>query len=133
MTKQQKKQLVISESMRYIDNALETLKTKAKPVGYFYEDPKYVKAAGHYAYHGVLYAINETGLVKTKKGQRLDVKDYQNALAKENKKMLHYFNQCYEIFHLQLGYDGFANKKTLPVYVDFAKELIVWAANKAAA
>ena len=131
MTRTEKKQQVIQESMRYIDNARDTLKTKAKPVGYFFEDPKYVKAAGHFAYHGVLYALKQSGLVQLKKGQRADVKDFQQALANENRKMLHYFNQCYEIFHLQLGYDGVANKKTLPVYFDFAEELIVWAAGKA--
>jgi hypothetical protein len=132
MTKQERKQQVINESMRYIDNAIETLKTKAKPVGYFYEDPKYVKAAGHYAYHGVLYALKQSGLVQLKKGQRADVKDFQQALANENRKMLHYFNECYTEFHLKLGYDGVANKKTLPVYFDFAKTLITWAASKSA-
>jgi uncharacterized protein DUF5618 len=133
MTKMQKKQLIVNESMRYIDNALETLKTKAKPVGDFYEDQKYVKAAGHYAYHGVLYALNQTGLLKLKKGQRPDVKDYRGILAKENRKMLHNFNLCYETFHLSLGYDGIAYKKTLPAYIKCAEELIQWAANKAAA
>ena len=133
MTKPQKKQLVINESMRYIDNALETLKTKAKPVGDFYEDPKYVKAAGHYAYHAVLHALDEAKLLKLKKGQRADVRDYKEALAKENRKMLHYFNECYEIFHLKLGYDGVASKRTLPVYIGYAKQLIQWAATKAAA
>ena len=133
MTKPQKKQLIVNESMRYIDNALETLKTKAKPVGDFYEDKKYVRVAGHCAYHAVLYAINEAGLVKLKRTQRPDVKDYRNALSKENRKMLDYFNSCYQIFHIELGYDGFADKKTLPIYITRAKELIQWAATKAAA
>ena len=133
MTKPQKKQLVINESMRYIDNALEILKTKAKSNYTTYEDKKYVRMAGHTAYHGILYAINEAGLVKLKKGQRPDVKDYMAALAKENGKMKDYFNVCYQIFHIELGYDGFADKKTLPIYISRAKELIQWAANKAAA
>ena len=63
MTKTQKKQLVINESMRYLNNSLEILKTKAKTTFIFYEDKKHVRVAGHTAYLGVLYAINETGLV----------------------------------------------------------------------
>ena len=133
MTKLQKKQLVINESMRYINNAKDVLKEKARLSGDFYEDKKYVKAAGHYVYNGILHAINEAGIVKLKKGQRPDVKDYVGALAKENKKMLNYFNQCYQTFHLDWGYDGIANKRTLPVYMEYATELITWAANKAAA
>ena len=132
MTKLQKKQLIITESMRYIDNALEILKTKAKPTYTAYEDKKYVRLAGHAAYHSILHAINEAGLVKTKRGQRLDVKDYISAL-KENKKMQDYFSTLYQIFHIDAGYDGFASKRTLPVYIGYAKQLIQWAANKAAA
>ena len=59
MNKLERKQQVLHESIPYIDNALETLNTKAKPVGYFYEDPTYVKAAGHCAYDGVLYALKQ--------------------------------------------------------------------------
>ena len=134
MTKIQKKQFVISESMRYIDNAKELLKTKAKLNYVTYDDKKYVRLAGHAAYHGVLHAINEAGLIKLKKGQRLDVKDYVAALSKENGKMKDYFNACYDIFHITAGYDGFAEKVSFHNCIDkYAKPLIEWAATKAAA
>jgi hypothetical protein len=133
MTVTQKKKLIIDESQRYIDNALDILKTKAKPNYVTYEDKKYVRLAGHAAYHAILHAMNEAGLVKLKKGQRHDVKDYVAALAKSNRKMLDYFNACYQAFHIDAGYDGFAAQKTFPTYVGYAKELIQWAATKAAA
>ena len=84
-------------------------------------------------HHAILHAMNEAGLVKLKKGQRHDVKDYVAALAKSNRKMLDYFNACYQAFHIDAGYDGFAAQKTFPTYVGYAKELIQWAATKAAA
>jgi len=133
MTKMQKKQLVINESTRYLDNALEILKTKAKPTFISYEDKKYVRMAGHTAYLGILYAINETGLVNLKKGQRPDGKDYIAVLAKENGKMKDYFNACYQVFHIDAGYDGFADKRKFPEYIKDAKILIEWAASKASA
>ena len=133
MTKPQKKQLIVNESMRYLDNALEILKTKAKPTYTSYQDKKYVRMAGHTAYHAILHAINEAGLVQVKKGQRLDVKDYIAALAKENGKMKDYFNDCYQGFHIEAGYDGYAHQKVFPIYIKQAKEFIAWAAGKAAA
>ena len=132
MTKPQKKQLIVNESMRYLDNALDILRTKAKPTYTAYEDKKYVRLAGHAAYHSILHAINEAGLVKTKRGQRLDVKDYISAL-KENKKMQDYFSTLYQVFHIEAGYDGFLYKKNLSAYIKDAKQLIQWAAAKAAA
>ncbi len=68
-----------------------------------------------------------------KKGQRADVRDYQEALGKQNKKMLNYFNDCYEILHLNAGYDGYGHKKHLRIAFSSAEQLIKWAASKAAA
>lgn len=122
---------VLIEAMRYIDNAQEILRTKAKRVGDVYEDKKYVKMAGHTAYTGILFALDNCGIMpQTKKNQRLDVKDYQSVLAKQNKTMLNYFNECYEQLHLVAGYDGYGNKKYLTLSLQSANKLIDWAANK---
>ena len=45
-----------AEAMRYIDNAKEILREKAKKEDGLYQDKKYVKMAGHTAYSGVLLA-----------------------------------------------------------------------------
>jgi hypothetical protein len=124
---------VYTEAMRYINNAIEILKTKADLKDNYYQDKKYVKMAGHTAYAGVLYAIDKTNLLRAiKKNQRRDVMDYQAALAKENKKMLNYFVDCYEYLHLVAGYDGVGSKKYLQLVLQDAQTLIRWASNKAA-
>jgi hypothetical protein len=136
MSREEKEQLKLSvynEGMRYLDNAVKTLNEKAKPRGIIYDDKKYVRTAGHQAYCGVLYALDKTGLIKLKSNQRPDVKDYREALAKNNRKMLDYFNHCYKEFHLDYGYDGMGNPRTLKEYMKYAEDLIRWAANKAAA
>jgi hypothetical protein len=122
---------VFTESMRYIDNAIDILNNKAKREGEIYRDKKYVKMAGHTAYTGILYALDNANLITLKKGQRADVKDYIAALAKQNKKMLDHFNDCYEVLHLMAGYDGYGNKKYLTNSIKNAEQLITWAANKA--
>ncbi len=123
---------VYNESMRYLENAIDILNTKAKRDGDYYLDKKYVKMAGHTAYTGVLYALNSMSLISLKKGQRADVRDYQEALGKHNKKILNYFNDCYEQLHLVAGYDGYGHKKVFSIAFSSAEQIIKWAAHKAA-
>lgn len=94
---------------------------------------KHVKMAGNTAYTGVLYALDHTNILPplAKKTQRRDVKDYQEALAKVNKKMLGYYVSCYQQLHLVAGYDGVGNKQVLQISLTDATELITWASNRA--
>ena len=129
MTKTQKKYVVYNEAMRYVNNAIEILSEKAKTEGDKYIDKKYIKMAGHTAYTGVLYALDNTHILPPLKGrQRRDVKDYVAALSKENKKMLGHFNECYEYLHLVAGYDGHARVSLVKSVLKDAKQLIQWAA-----
>ena len=70
----------IEEAERYMRNARKVLSEKAEKEGNFYLDKKYVKAAGNYAWNGVLVALDAVTDVRKnlKKGQRLDFKDGNN-------------------------------------------------------
>ena len=124
---------VLTEALRYIDNAKEILKTKGKLENSLYSDKKYVKMAGHTAYTGILYALDHANILPplAKRTQRRDVKDYQEALGKVNKKMLGYYVSCYQQLHLVAGYDGVGQKEHLRISLSDATELITWASNRA--
>ncbi|GHT76795.1 hypothetical protein AGMMS50262_16020 [Bacteroidia bacterium] len=51
----------IKEAERYMQNARTVLSEKAEKEGYYYKDKKYVKAAGNYAWNGVLVALGYDG------------------------------------------------------------------------
>ena len=66
------------EAVRYIENALEILRTKAKKKDRYYEDVKYVKMACGTAYSGVLLALDAylelKGMpLEKKKGSQISV------------------------------------------------------------
>lgn len=104
----------IYEPYRYLENAKLVLKKKAKKEGRYYIDSKYVKAAGHYAYSGILIALNDwieiqlgQKIPKRAKGKRgVDLDFYRSFLKTRNKKMLKYYNEAYNSLHLYAGYDG---------------------------
>ncbi|RME15994.1 MAG: hypothetical protein D6799_05410 [Bacteroidetes bacterium] len=112
---------------QYIDNAKQTLKTKAIKHGEFYTYPKYVKTAGHQAWTGVLLALDE--LMKYKgiviKGRK-DIDDYRNFVAKQNKKILDYLNSAYNYLHLLMGYDGDLDTNTAKRGLELAEHIIHW-------
>ncbi len=111
----------------YIQNAKNILKEKAGKDGEFYEHPKYVRAAGHLAYMGVLIALDE--LMKhsdiTKKSRK-KVEDYQEFLGNRNRKMLTYFNEAYNYLHLLMGYDGSLLINTSKEGFKLASHIIEW-------
>lgn len=99
------------EAVRYLTNAQEILRTKARKLNRYYEDEKYVRMACGTAYNGVLKAVDTylelrgKTLGKRNKG-RLSVQDYQKALTSVDQKILNEFNSAYEILHLSGYYDG---------------------------
>jgi len=118
----------IIEAHRYLENAKEILRDKAKKEEGLYLDKKYVKLAGHAAYTGILVALD--GLFGIKKKGRKSVDWYQEELAKVDKKLLHRFNSAYEVLHLSMGYDGASNAKVAIAGIEDAEQIINWVETK---
>ena len=122
------------EAYRYLDNAQEILRTKAKKDGLFYEDPKYVKMACNTAYSGLLVALNDfftkKGVkypkTKGRRSQSTNVDFFKQNLAKMNKKKLKEFNEAYNYLHLLGGYDGSLAVITSKTGIGFAKSIVDW-------
>jgi hypothetical protein len=119
----------IQEAERYLSNARQLLSEKAGKDGIYYTDKKYIKLAGHAAWCGVLVALDATLKVKEKmkKGQRPDIKDYQEAIGKVDKKMPRILMNSYDTLHKILGYDGNLNYKVVQAGLEEAQYLITWA------
>lgn len=113
-----------TEAMRYIDNAKDILREKAKKEDGYYQDNKYVKMAGHTAYSGILVALD--GLLGAKKKGRKSVDWYKAELAKMDKKITSAFTNAYDILHLSLGYDGATNVKLAQLGFEEAENIIHW-------
>ena len=117
------------EALRYISNASEILRTKAKKKDKYYEDDKYVRMACGTAYNGVLLAA-ETYLemkgksIEKKKGTRIKVEDYRTRLAKIDLKVLKTFNTASEILHLVGYYEGETKYGVIREGLDSAVDLI---------
>ena len=120
----------IQEAERYLQNARAILSEKAEKQGDYYQDKKYVQAAGNFAWNGVLVALDAVTDVRTnlKKGQRLDFKDYQNAVAKMDRKMNLPLLAAYDSLHKTLGYDGNLYYKVVQGSLEQGKFIIDWAA-----
>ena len=119
----------IREAERYLANARQALSEKAGKEGNYYTDSKYVKQAGNAAWNGVLVALDAVTDVRKnlKKGQRLDIKDYQNAILKIDKKMNMPFLAAYESLHKALGYDGNPSYVIVQDALKQGKMIIDWA------
>jgi len=118
----------IIEAHRYLENAKEILRDKAKKEEGLYLDKKYVKLAGHAAYTGILVALD--GLFGIKKKGRKSVDWYQEELSKVDKKVLNRFNSAYEVLHLSMGYDGASNAKVAIAGIEDAEQIINWVETK---
>jgi Domain of unknown function (DUF5618) len=113
----------IKEANRYIANAKEILSEKANRSNGIYQDKKYVKLAGHAAYCGVLYALDDL-IIKPIKSKRKSVDFYRAFLTSYDKKMLVEFNNLYDILHLSMGYDGNTDAGIAKRGIEMAKEFI---------
>ncbi|MCL2649510.1 MAG: DUF5618 family protein [Candidatus Azobacteroides sp.] len=119
----------IREAERYLQNARQILSVKAEKDGDYYNDSKYVRMAGNTAWNGVLIALDSTLFVRPnmKKGQRPNFKDYQEALAKKDNKMLRVLLNAYELLHKSLGYDGVTDYKVVQSSLEKAQVILDWA------
>lgn len=117
----------IEEAHRYVANAQETIKKAVlDDKKRLYTDHKYVRMAGNTLWNGCLIALDAAFHVSEnlKKGQRPDIKDFREAVAKRDKKLLVDLNEGYTSMHLHMGYDGALGKKTCDDGFDYAKRII---------
>ena len=119
----------IREAERYLQNARQILSEKAEKDGDYYNDSKYVKMAGNTAWNGVLVALDAVLSIRAnlKKGQRPDFKDYQEAIAKKDSKMIRPLLGAYESLHKAMGYDGNPVFKVVQSSLEQANIIISWA------
>ncbi|MBO4574188.1 MAG: DUF5618 family protein [Bacteroidales bacterium] len=103
-----KKKDPIAEARRYVENAHKTLNENGEldVETRVYQDEKYVRAAGNYLWLGVLMALDAVFHVRADRRTRVDIKDYQEAVSKRDKKLLGLVNSGYETLHLSMTYDG---------------------------
>ena len=105
MTILEQKKVNYIKAKRYLENAVDILKTKGNKQGRFYEDEKYVRMACGTAYSGTLIALDTyleskgKAIVK-KRHQRKSVDDYKRALSEIDNILLKHFFNTYEVLHL---------------------------------
>ena len=121
----------IIEARRYLDNAKEILRDKARKEDGLYQDRKYVKMAGHTAYTGVLLALDQLFGDAKSKGRK-DVSWYKTRLAKMDKKVLDNFNDVYDLLHLSMSYDGARAASVANDGFKFAENIIDWVETRTA-
>lgn len=98
----------IEEARRYVENARKTLSENGEldVETNIYQDEKYVRAAGNYLWLGVLMALDAVFHVRNDRRTRVNIKDYQEAIGKRDRKLLGLVNGGYETMHLSMNYDG---------------------------
>lgn len=115
------------EAVRYMENASDILRTKAKKKDDFYTDSKYVSMACGTAYKAVLLALEAYLEMKGKplkpKANRPNVDDFRRALSTD-KKMLNYFNSTWESLHCAGYYDGYLGVKIIRAGFEYANIII---------
>ncbi len=116
----------IEEAKRYLANAKEILRNKAKKDGDFYQDGKYTRMAGNCMWNGCLIALDYALGIQRKKGQRLDIDDFKTAAAKRDKKLLSNVVEGYNVMHLSMGYDGTKLVSTISGGVKVMGNIIAW-------
>lgn len=120
----------VEEARRYISNAKDILKEKAKKEDGYYQDKKYIRMAGNTAYNGVLEALDALIIEKLK--GRKSVSWYKEKLSKMDKKVLNAFISAYDILHLSMGYDGIPSAKIANTGLEYAEQIIDWVEMKTA-
>lgn len=117
-----------NEAMRYVQNAVDILKTKAIKKDKFYSDKKYVRMAGNTIWNGVLEAMDyKFPEIKAKTKTGPSIIDYQKALSKSNQTILKYFNATYNEAHLSMGYDGNLSYVVAKDAIENSQVIIQWA------
>lgn len=116
----------IEEAQRYVDNARQTLKDNGEYDRALkrYGERKYVKSAGHFLWTGMLVLLDALFPVKTKQRPHPDIKDYKEAVAQRDRKLLALVNDGYATMHIAMGYDGNQQKAVCDAGFRLADEII---------
>ncbi|GHV65343.1 hypothetical protein FACS1894199_05780 [Bacteroidia bacterium] len=103
------KQRAYAESMRYMNNAKETLQ-KARKEDNFYTDKKYVRTACGTAYNGVLLALDAyfelKGVEMPQKKKHKSIEFYMIEAGKLDGKLSKELHAAYRILHIDGYYEG---------------------------
>jgi hypothetical protein len=117
-----------AESIRYMDNAKETLKKAEKRDDGYYKDEKYVKSSCGIAYLGVLRAIDAWLIMKgvqlPGKKQQKSFALYEYTIAQIDKKMLSILKSAYGVLHIAGYYHGVTSVDTIKSGFDAAYYII---------
>ena len=116
----------IEEAQRYVDNAKDTLKDKGEldTVTRLYGDRKYVRSAGHFLWNAVLIVLDAVFQVKSPRRRHPDIKDYKEAVASRDRKLLTLVNVGYDTMHIAMSYDGNQSKAVCDEGFRLADEII---------
>ena len=116
----------VLEARRYVQNAKDLLLEKADldTETQLYRDKKYVRMAGNTLWNGVLLILDAVFHVNDNKYSRVNIGDYQRAIAPRDHKLLDYVTTGYEVMHLCMGYDGNLSKTVCQDGVHLANEII---------
>ena len=116
----------IEEAQRYVDNAKDALKDNGEldTVTRLYGDRKYVRSAGHFLWNAVLIVLDAVFQVKTPRRRHPDIKDYKDAVASRDRKLLALVNNGYDTMHIAMSYDGNQSKAVCDEGFRLANEII---------
>lgn len=116
----------IEEAQRYVDNAKDTLKNNGEldTATRLYGDRKYVRSAGHFLWNAVLIVLDAVFQVKTPRRRHPDIKDYKDAVASRDRKLLALVNNGYDTMHIAMSYDGNQSKAICDEGIRLANEII---------
>ena len=114
------------EARRYVENAKKAVRENEKydPETGCYDDPKYIRSAGHYLWHAVLIMLDAVFHVKSIQQIHPDINDYLRAMGNRDLKLLTLVHSAYGINHITLGYDGVLKKSTFLDGVSLTNDII---------
>lgn len=104
----------VKKARRYVDNAKKTIQENEvfdEETG-CYNDPKYIRTAGHLLWNAVLIILDAVFQVKTQQQPHPDNKEFLRAVGKRDRKLLDLINTAYNVTHISMGYDGNLDKNT---------------------
>lgn len=116
----------VEEARRYVENA-KTLLVEHGELDvetHSYNDPKYVKMAGHTLWTGVLYVLDAVFQVRLDRRRHVDIEDYRKAVGKRDMKLLRLVNMTYDNAHIAMGYHGEQNKDVCDSCFRMANDII---------
>ncbi|GHV68693.1 hypothetical protein FACS1894199_16340 [Bacteroidia bacterium] len=121
------KQRAYAESMRYMNNAKETLQ-KANKEDNFYTDKKYVRTACGTAYNGVLLALDAyfelKGVTMPPKKKHKSIEFYTIEAGKLDGKLSKELHSAYRILHIDGYYEGVQKADVIKSGFDSAYDII---------